>query len=235
MASSNSTTISVLDFLEMVKCCGDEMQPIVGHRVQGLEDPMWTRQVEACRSAWRPMEACVNAPLPRAPLLLAIAACEDEYLPPRADADSLVAKWIDTRLKPRYQGLRLDGKRPWPEFFAAIKTGSGVTHADVNALMLVANAPVAREADGDVIVADALLDEPLDTSVIGTEGERTTLGTLARVAFSKRAGAPLVATCRSLALSPLGPLSVILSRIASRITELARVTGGVNVAAALSA
>jgi hypothetical protein len=215
----------------MAKCCGDEMQPIAGHRVQGSEDPLWTRQVEACRSAWRPLDACVNAPTPHTPLLLAIAACEDEYLPSRADADALVAKWIVERLKPRYQGLRLDGKRPWPEFYAAIKTGSGITLADANALMLVANAPVALEADGAVIAADSLLDEPLDTPVIGLDGGSTTLGAIVGVAFGKLAAAPPSATsCRALAMANRGPLAVIRARVASRISELERVAGVSSVA-----
>jgi hypothetical protein len=225
--ANNTNTVSAIDFLELVTCRGGEaMRTATGPRVQGSDDETWTRQTESAKRSWRTVDATVEERSAQThPLLLAIAACEDEYLPSRENADALVAEWLVGRLKRRYQGLRLDGKRPWPEFCAAIRTACGVTSADASALMLTVGAPVAIESDGAIVVADSLLDKPFDTEVIGLDGARTTLGALARVAYGKRAGAGTFATCNSLAMSVRGSAAVMRARIASRVAELERGDG----------
>lgn len=148
------------------------------------------------------------------PILTALIAFKEEGLLAHGEErlDTERTRWVRD-IKEDYQGLRLHGKRPWPDFYAALVSG-GLRKPDCEALYNLRGVAVVTHDCFPFEIGGA----PLETEVIdGNTGARRTLGDLCDVTDYDRSDETAVrAAAARMFLNPVGPLPTLLSKMATR-------------------
>ena len=163
--------MTVDEFLGHISPGVDPAPVIVGPRTHGQDDSAWVADDRAFRARTEccGVEAALESAATATPLIVAMAAWNDPTLPFRNMSQSTAYAWFTGDLKRAYQSTRVPGKRPWPEFAAAVRAGFGFVPADAQALALAARVDIAAiERGGKVIASQRVLDAPFDTSVLDT-------------------------------------------------------------------
>jgi hypothetical protein len=195
--------------------------PPIGSRTQGMIDPLAYSDAAELESLAPVRIACVAAAGPDqtfepSPLIVSLAAAERPELRvlPQPALIEACAAYV-AQLKTDYQHVRLEGRRPWPEFVEALFVGRP-GGSDCECLFVLRGVRVASGGG----VPGCLLDAPLSTPVLrACDGESVPLGAvLAPLAPDDARGVHEVA--RSLALSTGHRRDVLESKIATRLLEL---------------
>jgi hypothetical protein len=156
------------EFFEHVTA-GDTPAPvIVGPRTQGSSDHSWDADARLFTRTFSldVADAAVDRQTSASPLMVSIASWTDPALRFDSNCDARAHTWFVTDFKRGYQGVRVPGKRPWPEFAASVRSGFGFAEADFAALALVARVNVATVEGTRLIVPPLLLDKDFNTMVL---------------------------------------------------------------------
>jgi hypothetical protein len=152
------------------------------------------------------------------PVLMSLIAFNDEGLLVCTESrvDAARTKWIH-EIKQDYQGLRLAGKRPWPEFYSALVSG-GLRQADCEAVWNLRGIAVVTHDCFPYEVGGA----PLETEVIdATTGARCTLGGLCvTLEFDPSDDQSVRKAATQVFLNATGSLPTLLSKMATRKAHL---------------
>jgi hypothetical protein len=158
------------------------------------------------------------------PVLTALVAFHDEGLLVCSDSrvDAARTKWVRD-IKQDYQGLRLVGKRPWPEFYGALVSG-GLRRPDCEAVWNLRGIAVVTHDCFPVQIGGARLEtEVLDANT----GARCTLGSLCEVSkFDPTDDQSVRKAATRLFLNATGPLPTLLSKMATRTAHNVKMTNG---------
>lgn len=210
-----------MDILERLLAKGGTvMPPPHGPRSQGgvdvvaLEDERRVQSLPLLEVP-EPVEGTrVEDVVADSPILTALVAFHEEGL--RAcgvdRVDAARSKWVRD-IKEDYQGLRLAGKRPWPEFFGALVSG-GLRKPDCEAIYNLRGIAVVKHECFPYEIGGA----SLNTAVIdGLTGASCTLGSLCvLVDFDRTDDKAVRVAAAAMFLNPVGPLTTLLSKIATR-------------------
>lgn len=206
----------------------------VGPRTLGSDDTRWVADCESLHGIDRTIDAYRKNNVDKNinKLLIEIAAAADDPRLAFDDAKTeLTSTWITKKLKPAYQSTRFCGKKPWPEFLAALMHPECLSTTDCCALSTLFGVHIGLiDPDGELIIPSAVQNSELDRRIIdATRGSETEVGCLISVAWSRIAVKDEPATkmkdlknqIRALGMSDDGgPRAVLASRVSSRLAAL---------------
>lgn len=210
-----------MDILErMLAKGGMVMPPPHGPRSQGgvdvvaLEDERRVQSLPLLVVPEPEPGTRVEAVVADSPILTALVAFHEEGL--RACGtermDAARSKWVRD-IKGDYHGLRLAGKRPWPEFYGAIVSG-GLRKPDCEAIYNLRGIAVVTAECFPYEIGGA----PLETVVIdGYTGACCTLESLCVAEpYDSSDDKGVRAAAAAMFLNPVGSLATLLSKMATR-------------------
>jgi hypothetical protein len=210
-----------MDILErLLNKHGEVAPPPHGPRTQGgtdvvaLEDERRVQSLPSLRVPEPEDGARVEDVVATSPILTALVAFHEDGLLVCGEErmDGARSKWVRD-IKEDYKGLRLTGKRPWPEFFAALVSG-GLRKADCEAVYNLRRIAVVTHECFPYEIGGA----PLDTEVVDAHtGNRCTLQSLCVVkTYDASDDKSVREAAAAMFLNPVGPLATLLSKMATR-------------------
>jgi hypothetical protein len=227
----HTKVVELNEFFENVATGPAAAHVVVGPRTQGCSDTLWDSEVELLRRRTDLAETVTDNQNIVSPLMVAIASHLDPTMQFKPGCESRVHGWFVGDFKRAYQGARVPGKRPWPEFAASLRTGIGFVDSDFAVVSLVTSVSVATLEEGHgLVIAPLLLDAPYNTLVLDARScQRVPLGALCDEATRTLgehqgaigAGAGLRDTARALAMEKTNvPKKVLASKVSSRAAAL---------------
>lgn len=189
--------------------------PVIGPRTLGESDALWSSEQKACKPTQQAIVVASSFPVSK--LMIELCSQVNPSVAYSHNADNQAREWFDSDLKPMYQQLRVYGKRPWPQFNAAVSTGANLTVADLESINLMLGCVVVSSQDGRLVIPKCITDEPLSAPVIDHRGEHLTLFDVVKACNTSDRSNKGVA--KQLAIDTSGPKLHIPSKIASRSRE----------------
>ena len=223
--------LSLDEFLDSVDApIGACKTAVRGPRTHGCYDAGWEADLALftnCKEHERANLTWTGA----SELIAVIASSWDPTIAAATECerDARVTAWFTGPLKAEYKTVRVVGKRPWPEFAAALRTGCGLSTADVSAVYAITRTTVCSvDARGALVIPHCLRKVPLETEVLDARTAKPCqLFEVVLDALQASVGKKsMAARADALALDASRcPRNVLASRIAAREAELASVRG----------